>query len=40
MAWKVEGAYVEACNCEAACPCIFLSPPTEGECNVLVRMAH
>ncbi|MBV8106863.1 MAG: DUF1326 domain-containing protein, partial [Hyphomicrobiales bacterium] len=22
-------------NCEAACPCIFLSPPTEGECNAL-----
>jgi len=23
-------------NCEAACPCVFLSPPTEGECKVLI----
>jgi hypothetical protein len=22
--------------CEVACPCIFFSPPTEGECNVVV----
>lgn len=34
--WKLNGEYFEACNCEAACPCVFLSPPTEGECNVLV----
>ena len=36
MAWSVEGTYVEACNCEVACPCIFFSPPTEGECKVIV----
>jgi len=36
MAWSVEGTYIEACNCEAACPCIFLSPPTEGECKVVI----
>ena len=36
MAWSVEGTYIEACNCEAACPCIFSSPPTEGECNVVI----
>jgi hypothetical protein len=36
MAWCVEGTYIEACTCEAACPCIFLSPPTEGECRVIV----
>ena len=36
MSWTVEGTYVEACNYEVACPCIFLSPPTEGECKVLV----
>ncbi len=34
--WKINGTYFEACNCEAACPCIFLSPPTTGECTVLV----
>ena len=36
MSWTVEGTYMEACNCEVACPCIFLSLPTEGECKVLV----
>jgi hypothetical protein len=36
MAWSIEGTYIEACNCEAACPCIFFSPPTEGECKAIV----
>ena len=34
--WKLTGTYFETCNCEVACPCVFLSAPTEGECNVLV----
>lgn len=34
--WKLNGTYFEACNCEAACPCIFLSDPTEGDCTALV----
>jgi hypothetical protein len=34
--WQVSGTYFETCNCEAACPCVFLGPPTEGECTVLV----
>jgi hypothetical protein len=34
--WNLNGTYFETCNCEAACPCVFLSPPTEGECTVLV----
>lgn len=34
--WSLNGTYFEACNCEAACPCIFTSPPTEGECTALV----
>jgi hypothetical protein len=34
--WKVNGTYFEACNCAAACPCVFLSAPTEGKCTVLV----
>ena len=34
--WSVRGTYMEACNCEAVCPCIFFSPPTDRECNVLV----
>ncbi len=34
--WKLTGTYFETCNCEVACPCVFLSPPTEGECTVLI----
>jgi hypothetical protein len=34
--WKISGSYFEACNCEVACPCVFLSPPTSGECTVLL----
>ncbi len=36
MTWNVQGSYFESCNCEAACPCVFLGPPTTGECTVLV----
>ena len=34
--WKLSGTYFEACNCDAACPCVFLSDPTEDECTALV----
>ena len=34
--WKLAGSYFEACNCDLACPCIFLSPPTSGDCTLLV----
>ena len=34
--WSLKGSYFETCNCETACPCVFLSPPTEGDCTVLV----
>jgi hypothetical protein len=34
--WNVKGTYFEACNCATACPCVFLSAPTEGQCTVLV----
>lgn len=34
--WKVHGTYFEACNCATACPCVFLSAPTEGKCTALV----
>ena len=36
ISWKVVGSYFEACNCDVACPCVFLSPPTSGECTVLL----
>ena len=34
--WSLTGTYFEACNCEAACQCVFLSPPDAGECTILV----
>ena len=34
--WKLKGTYFETCNCEAACPCNFLGPPTEEHCIVLI----
>ena len=34
--WHVKGNYIEACNCEAVCPCIVFSPPTDGECVALL----
>jgi hypothetical protein len=34
--WKLEGTYFESCNCEVACPCVFLNSPTEEECTVIV----
>jgi hypothetical protein len=34
--WKLKGSYFETCNCEAACPCNFMGPPTDGKCTVLV----
>lgn len=34
--WKVSGTYFEVCDCQVACPCVFLGPPTSGECTVVV----
>lgn len=30
--WSLKGLCAEVCTCESACPCVFLSPPSEGEC--------
>jgi len=35
-AWSIAGDYFEACNCDTACPCVFLGDPTQGHCTVLV----
>lgn len=35
-AWKINGTYFETCTCDATCPCIVLSDPTNGDCNALV----
>jgi len=34
--WKLEGSYFETCNCETACPCVWLQDPSEGDCKLLV----
>jgi len=34
--WKLSGTYFEACNCDVACPCVFLSAPSTGECTALI----
>lgn len=34
--WRLAGTYFEACNCEVACPCIFLNDPTHGNCTLVV----
>jgi hypothetical protein len=34
--WRVSGHYLESCNCRPACPCVFLSRPTEGNCTVVL----
>lgn len=36
MKWNVSGSYFESCNCDSACPCVFLSAPTQGECTAIV----
>ena len=32
--WSIEGDYVEACNCEVACQCVWLEPPDDDVCTV------
>jgi hypothetical protein len=34
--WSLSGGYFETCNCETSCPCIWLQPPSEGDCKLLV----
>ncbi len=34
--WRLQGSYFETCNCVTACPCVWLQPPSEGNCKLLV----
>lgn len=39
--WRVEGQYMETCNCTYLCPCIssnLTAQPTDGDCKVAVAM--
>jgi len=33
-AWRIRADYLENCNCDLLCPCLFAVKPTEGDCNV------
>jgi hypothetical protein len=45
--WRIEGEYLENCNCEVLCPCLLgprgprgaLARPTEGHCDVPIVFA-
>ena len=34
--WRIDGRYVEYCNCDFGCPCEFMAEPTYGYCTGLV----
>jgi len=34
--WTLTGTFVEACNCDVACNCIYGSPPTSSVCKFFV----
>jgi hypothetical protein len=39
--WRVEGQYMETCNCTYVCPCIssnLTARPTEGDCKAAIAM--
>jgi hypothetical protein len=41
MAWRIEGQYMETCNCTFVCPCIgsnLTAQPTEGDCKAAIAL--
>ena len=39
--WKIEGDYMETCNCNLLCPCIssnMTAKPTEEDCKAAIAM--
>ncbi len=39
--WKIEGDYMETCNCTFLCPCItsnLAGVPSEGDCKAVIAM--
>ncbi|QRV13976.1 DUF1326 domain-containing protein [Haloterrigena salifodinae] len=32
--WIIKGDYVEACNCDVACQCVWMEPPDDDVCTV------
>jgi hypothetical protein len=40
-AWRIEGQYMETCNCSYLCPCApshLTARPTEGDCRAAIAM--
>jgi len=33
--WKLEGDWINSCNCDSGCPCLFYADPTSGFCESL-----
>jgi len=33
--WKLEGDWINSCNCDSGCPCLFYSDPTQGSCEAM-----
>ncbi len=41
MSWRIEGQYMETCNCSFLCPCLpstLKAKPTEGDCKAAVAL--
>jgi len=39
--WRIDGQYMETCNCDFICPCIgsnLAARPTEGDCKAAISM--
>ena len=36
MSFSVEGDYLEVCNCDVSCNCVWLGPATNDNCDVLL----
>jgi len=33
--WNAKGVWMNSCNCDAGCPCLFWSDPTAGHCDAV-----
>ena len=34
--WSLKGDYVEACNCDVVCQCLWMEPPDDNQCTFSV----
>ena len=33
--WSMKGDWLNSCNCDSGCPCLFWSDPTQGHCDAI-----